>query len=95
MLIERYGIEHFMEASTFGALTDAAIRYLPEKGTVLERAAIALAAEDSIVLEVSSALFHKFHDNPPAEFGLLLLNLSREMARRIHKTDELHTAEHK
>ena len=35
MLIDQYGIERFREASTFGALADAAIRFLLEKGTVL------------------------------------------------------------
>jgi CRP-like cAMP-binding protein len=43
------------------------------------------AAEDSLVLEVSSDLFYDFHETFPADFGVLLLNLSREMARRLRK----------
>jgi len=48
-----------------------------------DRTGSARAAEDSIVLEVSSALFYEFHEVFPTDFGLLLLNLSREMSRVI------------
>ncbi len=48
-LIDRLGIHHFKEASTFGALSEAAIRYLLEKGTVRQ-----LEKEDKLfTLDVS------------------------------------------
>ena len=42
-----------------------------------------VASEDSIILKVSSILFSDLHRKHPADFGILLLNLSREMARTI------------
>lgn len=48
----------------------------------------AFAGEDSIALKVSCSLFHSLHENLPTDFGILLLNLSREMARRLRESDE-------
>ncbi|MEH6579710.1 MAG: cyclic nucleotide-binding domain-containing protein [Amphritea sp.] len=143
-LIEQLGIDYFKEGSTFGALSDEAIRYLLEQGQVLqldkgeqlfaygdpgnsfyvvlqgsiqfmkphknqythirdyvfgqeigfiamigrhERVANTYAAENSIVVQVSAKQFHALHDTMPADFGLLLLNLTREMARRLRESD--------
>jgi CRP-like cAMP-binding protein len=41
------------------------------------------AHEDSLLLEISSHLFSNFHDDFPFDFGILLMNLSRDMARTI------------
>jgi CRP-like cAMP-binding protein len=41
------------------------------------------AHEDCLLLEISSNLFSDFHDNYPFDFGILLMNLSRDMARTI------------
>ncbi|NVK72532.1 cyclic nucleotide-binding domain-containing protein [Marinomonas sp. CT5] len=41
------------------------------------------AVEDSLLLEISSHLFSDFHDQYPFDFGILLMNLSRDMARTI------------
>ncbi|ETX09551.1 cyclic nucleotide-binding protein [Marinomonas ushuaiensis DSM 15871] len=41
------------------------------------------ADEDCLLLEVSSNLFSDFHDDFPFDFGILLMNLSRDMARTI------------
>jgi len=41
------------------------------------------AHEDSLLLEISSHLFSDFHDDFPFDFGILLMNLSRDMARTI------------
>lgn len=41
------------------------------------------AHEESLLLEVSSNLFSDFHDDFPFDFGILLMNLSRDMARTI------------
>ena len=142
-LIDRFDIHHLKEASAFGALSEAAIRYLLEKGTVRQlekedklftlddpvnsfyvilqgkitlfkpgnkgnthimdfffgqdlgyvamialrdRSATAIATEDSIALEVPCSLFYQLRETFPADFELLLVNLSRDMARRIWKT---------
>lgn len=41
------------------------------------------AQEDSFLVEISSCLFSDFHDHFPFDFGILLMNLSRDMARTI------------
>jgi len=48
----------------------------------------AVAREDSIVLEISSALFADLQQKYSLDFGLLVLNLAREMARVIDKMGE-------
>jgi len=34
-------------------------------------------------------VFHAFHDERPLEFGILMLNLAREMARSLRTADNL------
>ncbi|MCB5161886.1 cyclic nucleotide-binding domain-containing protein [Marinomonas algarum] len=41
------------------------------------------ALEEGLLLEVNSQLFSDFHDQYPFDFGILLMNLSRDMARII------------
>jgi len=43
----------------------------------------AIAKENSIVLEITSQLFSDFHDDHAFDFGILLMNLSRDMARSL------------
>lgn len=39
--------------------------------------------EDSLILDISNAQFSRLHVNYPADFGLLMINLARELAREI------------
>jgi len=39
------------------------------------------------VVQVTSGLFHALQEALPKDFGLFLLNLSREMARRLRESD--------
>ena len=48
----------------------------------------AVAREDSIVLEIDSALYAQLQQEYSQDFGLLTLNLAREMARVIDKMGE-------
>lgn len=57
-----------------------------------ERVGRPIAADKGHVLEVSSALFYDFHEQFPADFGLLLLNLARGMARTLREVSD-HVAE--
>ncbi|MEL0614415.1 cyclic nucleotide-binding domain-containing protein [Marinomonas arenicola] len=50
-----------------------------------DRVGTAYAKEDSLLLEVSSTLFSDFHDQYPFDFGILLINLARDMARNIRE----------
>jgi len=45
----------------------------------------AIAATDCVLLEISSLLFSKLHEQHPQDFGLITLNLSRDMARVINQ----------
>ncbi|MDH3991524.1 MAG: cyclic nucleotide-binding domain-containing protein [Gammaproteobacteria bacterium] len=53
-----------------------------------EQSGTAVAREDSIVLEISSALYAELQQKYSVDFGLLTLNLAREMARVIDKMGE-------
>ena len=55
---------------------DLMIGLIPHNGTDV-------AEEESILLVVDKALFHRTHIDYPADFGLLMINLSRELAREI------------
>jgi CRP-like cAMP-binding protein len=54
-----------------------------------DRRGSAQAAEESIVLEISTLLFNRLHQSLPTDFGLLLLNLARGMARRIRELNNM------
>lgn len=130
------------EGSIFGALSDAATRFLVEQGEILSVAAgevifsagdpgdsffvvcdgcldfykhyegrrvntrsvgqggelgfvamialqphsgDAVAATDCVLLEISSLVFSQLHEQHPQDFGLMTLNLSRDMARVINQ----------
>lgn len=139
-LIEQLSAAYFRELSTFGALSDQAIRALLNLGEVCHRekgrcrdisglmpgqfyvvlqgniayyqhregydvltrhfrtgeqmafdvmidmrpvSGVEVAVEDSLVLSLTSDQFFQFHLDYPSEFGLLMINLSRELAREI------------
>lgn len=143
-IIEQLGINYIKSGSSFGALSEQAIRFLFEKGVVLQldkgdklfsygdpgdsfyivlkgrieylkprgngfthirdytfgqefgcvamiglhdRAGDHIAPEESVVVQVTSGLFHALQEALPKDFGLFLLNLSREMARRLRESD--------
>ena len=45
----------------------------------------AVAATDCVLLEISSLVFSQLHAQHPQDFGLMTLNLSRDMARVINQ----------
>ncbi len=45
--------------------------------------------ENTKVLEINSHVFHEFHNHAPLEFGILMMNLAREMARTLRTVDNL------
>ena len=54
-----------------------------------DRVGRAACHADTIALEIDSTVFHAFHDERPLEFGILMLNLAREMARSLRTADNL------
>jgi CRP-like cAMP-binding protein len=49
---------------------------------------IAVAREDAVVVQISAALYAEFQQTHTLDFGLLTLNLAREMARVIDRMGE-------
>jgi len=49
----------------------------------------AQANEATLSLEIDSEVFHNFHNHGPLEFGILMMNLAREMARTLRSVDNL------
>lgn len=47
-----------------------------------------VAHSDCVLLEISSSLFARLHGDYPTDFGVLLLNLTRDLARLVRKLDE-------
>ncbi len=54
-----------------------------------DRVGRAEACRDSMTLEIDSALFHDFHNSNTLDFGILMMNLAREMARTISSINNL------
>jgi signal-transduction protein with cAMP-binding, CBS, and nucleotidyltransferase domain len=61
---------------------DLMIGLIPHNG-------IDVATEDSLVLDIGSDQFYNLHVNYPADFGLLMINLSRELAREIAMLEDV------
>ncbi|QFU75489.1 cyclic nucleotide-binding domain-containing protein [Halioglobus maricola] len=55
---------------------DLMIGLIPHNGTDV-------AVEDTLWLTIDKALFSRMHAEHPADFGLLMINLSRELSREI------------
>ncbi len=47
------------------------------------------AHQDTITLEIDCDLFHDFHNHAPLEFGILMMNLARGMARTLRSVDNI------
>jgi len=58
------------------------------------RAATAQAVEPSIIFRVSSSAFHRLYKEMPAQYGILILNISRDLSRRLRRLDEVFAARH-
>jgi hypothetical protein len=50
---------------------------------------IDVATEESMVLDIGSAQFYNLRVNFPDDFGLLMINLSRELAREIAMLEDV------
>lgn len=48
-----------------------------------------VAAEDSLILNISSKQFYDLHIKFPAEFGVFMINLARELAREIEILEDV------
>ena len=48
-----------------------------------------VAADDSLLLNISSSQFYNLHIDYPEAFGILMINLARELAREISILEEV------
>jgi CRP-like cAMP-binding protein len=71
---------HFREGEQIGF--DLMIGLIPHDGTDV-------AVKDCQVLEINSTQFHQVHVNFPAQFGLLMINLARELSREIEMLEDV------
>ncbi len=56
---------------------------------ILNHSATAVASTQSSLLVLSRQLFMDVFNQNPRLFSILILNIARELARRLHKTDEI------
>lgn len=61
---------------------DLMIGLMPYNGTDV-------SVEDSQILAISKAQFYDLHVNYPADFGLLMINLARELSREIAMLEDV------
>jgi CRP-like cAMP-binding protein len=71
---------HFLAGEQIGF--DLMIGLIPHDGTDV-------AVEDCLVLDINSTQFYQVHVNYPAEFGLLMINLARELSREIAMLEDV------
>jgi CRP-like cAMP-binding protein len=71
---------HFREGEQMGF--DLMIGLIPHDGTDV-------AVDDCLVLDVGSDQFYQLHVDFPAEFGLLMINLARELSREIEMLEDV------
>jgi CRP/FNR family transcriptional regulator, cyclic AMP receptor protein len=60
----------------------------------LPRMATVLAGEPSILFSISSMAFHRLYQKMPAQHSILILNIARDLARRLRRLDEVFAASH-
>ena len=60
----------------------------------LPRAATVQALTDATLYSVSSMAFLQLYDTLPKQYGVLLLNIARDLSRRIRRLDEIFAARH-
>jgi CRP-like cAMP-binding protein len=60
----------------------------------LPRSATIQAASPTTVYTISSTAFHHLYQKMPAQHSILLLNIARDLSRRLRAVDELFAARH-
>ena len=60
----------------------------------LPRAATVQALTDATLYSFSSLAFLQVYEQMPKQYGILLLNIARDLSRRIRRLDEIFAARH-
>lgn len=60
----------------------------------LPRSATVQAAAPSTLFTISSLAFHKLYQDLPSQHSILILNIARDLSRRIRRLDHIFAARH-
>jgi CRP/FNR family cyclic AMP-dependent transcriptional regulator len=60
----------------------------------LPRCATVQATVETVVIRLSSLTYYHLYRTMPDQFGLLILNLARDLSRRIRRLDEVFASRH-
>ena len=60
----------------------------------LPRAASGVASGPATVVSVASLAFYHLYEKHPKQYGILLLNIARDLSRRLRHLDEVFAARH-
>jgi CRP/FNR family cyclic AMP-dependent transcriptional regulator len=60
----------------------------------LPRSATVQAVSDTTVFSLTSLAFYHFYEAMPSQYGILLLNIARDLSRRLRRLDEEFAAKH-
>ncbi len=60
----------------------------------MPRAATAQAVTNARLIGISSFGFHHLYQRMPAQYSILILNIARDLSRRLRKLDEAFAARH-
>lgn len=60
----------------------------------LPRSATVQAITDVVLFRISSIAFYHLHQEMPDQFSILVLNIARDLSRRLRRLDEIFAARH-
>ncbi len=60
----------------------------------LPRMATVVTGAPSTLFSISSMAFHRLYQKMPAQHSILILNIARDLARRLRRIDEVFAASH-
>jgi CRP/FNR family cyclic AMP-dependent transcriptional regulator len=60
----------------------------------LPRAATVQAVADTVLFSLPAMAFHDLYKAMPAQYGILLLNMARDLSRRLRRLDEIFAVRH-
>ena len=85
-------VKHLGEANETELATLGAKEFFGEMCILepLPRSASVQAAGAAVVYSISSHAFLSLYEKMPAEYGILLLNIARDLSRRLRRIDELY-----
>jgi CRP/FNR family cyclic AMP-dependent transcriptional regulator len=60
----------------------------------LPRSATVQATEDATLYSLSSIVFYQLYESLPRQYGILLVNIARDLSRRLRHLDEVFAGRH-